>query len=281
MKRLAPLLSALCLIALVVGAWRLRVGMTEGLPIWDPASPIGLMKSDPALLFWFSERIAEAGGALPDDLAACTSVQWPDAVDARVEFPQLQPWLAAVSWRALGGTMPLHAWCATFFSLLAALTLVGVHGLARELTGSRALALAATALAFVLPANLRTATHLLLGEDVALPALAFHFWLLARAARVRTAAALAVAGVPLAIALAAWHATGFFVAIEAGAFLAWWLRHGRNPFAVRHAWLLLVAPIVAGLAEPMLRGKLALLSLPLTIGWTLLLAAAIERRRPL
>ncbi len=281
MKRLAPLLSALGLVALVVGAWRLRVGMTEGLPIWDPASPVGVMKSDPALLFWFSERIADAGGALPDDLASCTAVQWPEAVDARVEFPQLQPWLAAVTWRWLGGALPLHAWCATLFSLLAALTLVGVHGLARELTGSRALALAATALAFVLPANLRTATHLLLGEDVALPALAFHFWLLARAARVRSAGAFALAGVPLAIALAAWHATGFFVAIEAGAFLAWWLRHGRNPFALRHSWLLLAAPIVAGLAEPMLRGKLALLSLPLLLGWTLLIAAAVERRKAL
>jgi hypothetical protein len=281
MRRLAPLLAAFALIVLVVGAWRIRVGMTEGLPIWDPASPVGVMKSDPALLFWFSERIAEAGGALPDDLAACTSVQWPDAVDARVEFPQLQPWLAAASWRAFGGAMPLHAWCATFFSLLAALTLVGVHGLARELTSSRTLALSATALAFVLPANLRTATHLLLGEDVALPALAIHFWLLARAARTRTPLAFALAGAPLAIALAAWHATGFFVAIEAGAFLAWWLRRGENPLAVRHAWLVLAAPGIAGLAEPMLRGKLALLSLPLLLGYVLLLAAAVERRKSL
>lgn len=280
-SRAATLFCALAVALLVIGASALRIGMTHGLPIWDRESPVGLMKSDPALLYWFTERIAEAGGALPDDLASCTSVQWPDAVDARVEFPQLQPWLAANTWRWFGGALPLHEWCVTLFSSLAALALVGVFGLARELTGNRALALAATAMAFVLPANLRTATHVLLGEDVALPALAFHFWLLARAARVRCAAAFALAGVPLAIALMAWHATGFFVAIEAGAFLLWFLRHGKNPFAVRHAWVMLAPVVLASALEPMLRGKLALLSLPLLIAWTLLVLAGIERRRAL
>jgi len=280
-RRLAALLSALLLAALVGGAWALRVAMTHGLPIWDAREPAGTMKSDPALLYWFAERIAEEGGAIPADFARCKSVQWPDVVDARVEFPQLQPWLAAATWRWFGGDTPLHEWCVLLFSLLAATTLASAWGLARELTGSRALAFAAAAIAFVLPANWRTATHVLLGEDVALPALACHLWLLARAARVRTPAAFLLAGAPLAVAMAAWHATGFFVAIEAGAFFAWYLRSGENPFATRHAWLLLLPFALACLVEPMLRGKLQLLSLPMALAVSLLALAAIERRRKL
>jgi hypothetical protein len=280
-KRLAALLSALLLAALVGGAWALRVAMTHGLPIWDATNPVGTMKSDPALLYWFTERIAEAGGTIPADFAQCKSVQWPDVVDARVEFPQLQPWLAAATWRAFGGATPLHEWCVLLFSLLAATTLASTFGLARELTGSRALAFAAAAIAFVLPANWRTATHVLLGEDVAIPALACHLWLLARAARLRSPVSFLLAGAPLAVAMAAWHATGFFVAIEAGALFAWYLRSGKNALATPRAWLVLLPFAVACLFEPMLRGKLALLSLPMVLAFALLALAAIERRRKL
>ena len=97
---------------------------------------------------------------MPDDLARCTSVQWPDTIDARVEFPQLQMWLSANTWRWFGGAMPLHEWCVVLFSLLAATTLASLWGLARELTGSRALATVAMAAAFLLPATWRSAVWL-------------------------------------------------------------------------------------------------------------------------
>ncbi len=277
-----PAVACALLVALLVGAaTALRISITHAQPGWDRTSPVGLLKSDPALLYWFTERHAADASASNDDLAATTSVQWPDPIDARVEFPQLQMQLAAMTWRWFGAGMPLHEWCVLLFSLLAATALWGVFGLAHELTGRRDLALAATAAAFLLPATWRTASFVLLGEDVALPALAFHFWLAARAARLRTPAAFLLAGLPLAIAMAAWHATGFFVAIEAGAFFLWYLRSGANPFSVARAWLVLLPFALACAVEPMLRGKLQLLSLPMQIALALLLMAAIESRRKL
>lgn len=279
--RAPALLCALALAALVAAGTWLRISIAHAQPIWDSASPVGLLKSDPALLYWFTERIAENGGALPDEFAASTAVQWPDAVDARVEFPQLQMWLAANSWRWSGGGVALHEWCTRFFALLASLALLGTYGIAREATGSRLAGLLAAAAAFLLPATWRTASFVLLGEDVALPMLALHLWAAARAARRPSRAAFLLAGLPLAVAMAAWHATGFFVAMEAGALLLWCLRSGSNPFAARGAWLALLPFALACVFEPMLRGKLQIVSLPMQVAGALLVLAAIERRRAL
>ncbi len=269
--------AAALLLAVFVG-WRLRVYVAHANPAWNQASPVGLLKSDPALLYWFTERIAENGGSIPEDFARTTSVQWPDAVDARVEFPQLQPLLAANLWRWIGGRTPLHEFCLSLFSLLAATTAVAAWGLAWELTRRRGLALLALALFFLLPANWRTMTFVLLGEDVAFPCLAAHLWLLARAARVRTTASYLGSGLFLALAMAAWHASGFFVAIEAAALFAWYLRSGANPLAVPRAWLVVLPFVIACAFEPMLRGKLQLFSLPMQLALALLVMVAVEAR---
>jgi hypothetical protein len=283
------------LLALVVG-WRLRVELAHGNPAWDETATktqAGLLRSDPALLHWFTDRIARNGGSLPHAFEQCPDVQWPDVVDARVEFPMLQPWLAANLWLRFGkpGGTPLHEFCLSLFSFTAAITALAAFGIAFELTRRRGLAFVALALALLLPANWRTASFVLLGEDVAFPCLALHLWLLARAARVRSAASFLLAGVFLALAMAAWHATGFFVAIEAGAFLAWTLRSGENPFLeadadarsrrLSKAWLVLVPFAIACAFEPMLRGKLQLLSLPMQLALALLALAFVERRRRL
>jgi hypothetical protein len=265
----------------VMAVWRTRVAVTHAIPNWDSRDARGLMKSDPALLYWFTQRIAENGGRIPSDLAHTRAVQWPDEVDARVEFPQAQMWLAASTWRWLGGEQPLHEWCVTLFSLLAATTGLAVFGLARELTRSRALALVALGSWCLLPASWRTTGFVLLGEDLSFPAFVTHLWLLARAARVRTAAAFLLAGLFLALAMASWHAAGFFVALEAGAFLAWTLRSGENPLRVRHAWLVLLPLALGCLLEPMLRGKLQIASLPMQLAGVLGGLAWLERRRAL
>ena len=261
--------------------WRLRVHVAHSTPTWDAASPVGVMKSDTALVHWFAERIARNGGAIPDDFARTQAVLWPDVVDARVEFPMAQPWLAANLWRWLGGGAPLHVFCVSLFGLIAALSAAAVFGLAHELCGRRDLALLAMATWMLLPASWRTLGFVLLGEDLALPAFAWHLWLLARAARVRTAGSFLLAGAPLALAMAAWHATGFFVAVEAGAFFAWYLRSGRNPFSVARSWLVLLPFAAACAFEPMLRGKVLLLSLPMQLALALLVLLFLERRRPL
>ncbi|HEX6884074.1 MAG TPA: hypothetical protein VF530_11905 [Planctomycetota bacterium] len=277
--RLATLGAWLVVLAVVLAVWRTRVELTHALPNWNPRNPEGLLKSDPAIVYWLTQEIATNGGRVPEELARTARIQWPDEVDARVEFPLAQPWLAAVSWRALGGERALHEWCLLLFGLTAALTAVGVFGLARELTESRALGLAALAGWALALASWRSTSYVLLGEDLAFPFFAAHLWLLARAARVRTPLAYLLAGLALVLAMMSWHATSFFVAMEAAVLLAWTLRGGANPLAARRAWLVLVPLALGCLLEPMLRGKLQLLSLPGQVAGALLALAWLERRR--
>jgi len=284
-ERVRSAVAWLLAVLAVVAVWRTRVAVTHAIPNWNQEDPRGLLKSDPALLYWFTTRIAENGGRLPDDLAHTNAVQWPDAVDARVEFPQAQMWLAANTWRWCGAPLPLHEWCVTLFGLLAAMTGLAVFGLARELSGSRALALVALGTWCLLPASWRTATYVLLGEDLSFPAFAFHLWLLARAARVRTPAAFLLAGLTLCLAMISWHAAGFFAALEAGVLLAWTVKSGANPLRVRHGWLTLLPFVLGCIVDPFLRGKLLILSLPLQITAVLGGMAACElwrerRQRP-
>ncbi len=277
--RVQSALAWLVALLAVVAVWRTRIELAHAIPDWNREDPRGLLKSDPALLYWFTERIAENEGRIPDDLAHTNAVQWPDTVDARVEFPQAQMWLAANTWRWFGGGWALHEWCVVLFSGLAAAAGLAVFGLARELSGSRALGLVALGTWCLLPASWRTTSYVLLGEDLSFPAFVAHLWLLARAARVRTPVAFLLAGLALLVAMVSWHAAGFFIAMEAGALLAWTLRSGENPLRVRHAWLTLLPLALGCLGEPFLRGKLQLLSLPMQICAALAGLAWLERLR--
>jgi hypothetical protein len=278
-ERLKNALAWLLALGAVLTIWRTRVELTRATPVWNATNPEGLFKSDPALLYWFTRRAAENGGAQPDDFAHTSAVQWPDVVDARVEFPQTQMALAARTWHALGSSLALHEWCVVLFSLLAAATGLGVYGLARELSGSRVLGLLALGAWGLGLASWRSTSYVLLGEDVSFPAFALHLWLLARTTRVRTPGAFLLAGLALLVALMSWHAMSFFVAMETAAILAWCVRSGAQPFRVRHAWLVL-APFVLGCAlEPMLRGKQQILSLPMQLVAALAALSWLEARR--
>jgi hypothetical protein len=277
----ARLLALLFVAACVVGSAWWRIDAALSIPEFDVREPVGLLKSDPALLYHFAQRIAGEGGLIPRDFSASKDVQYPDVVDLRVEFPMGQPWLAANLWLLTGQRQPLHVFCTWLFAILAALAGVGVYGLARELGADRLLAGAALLVWVFLPASYRTTGFVLLGEDLSFPLLAVHLWLLARAARVRTPLSFALAGAFLVGGLATWHAAGFFVALEAAAFFAWYLRSGENPLAARHAWIVPACVAAACLVDPMLRGKLQILSLPMQLALALLVMAAVERRRRL
>jgi hypothetical protein len=110
------------------------------------------------------------------------------------------------------------------------------------------------------------------------PWLALHLWLLARAARLRTAPAFAAAGVALGLALASWHAMSFVATLGAACAFAWFVRTGENPLRLRGAWALPAVLAAFGLAVPVLRHTLFLLSLPMLAGIALAAAAAFEAR---
>jgi hypothetical protein len=132
----------------------------------------------------------------------------------------------------------------------------------------------------LLPVGYRTIGFVLMREDLSLPLFALHLFLLARAARLRSATAFALAGLALGAALATWHAMTFVVALEAACFLAWLLWTGESPFAERRAlWVPALVALFA-LAVPALRARDALLSLPLQLAAALIVPALTGWTRP-
>lgn len=275
-------LLGLALLGLIV-AWvatcRIHAALAD--PNFDLESPDGLLRSDPGLLYYITKEILDAGGGVPGDFRTDPRVQYPDEVDLPAMFTVGQEFLVAWTYRAFGGDMPLHVFCVWVMGIVASLAVLGVYGLAFELTRSVRWALLAAVLYALTPANYRTVGVLLIREDLSLPLFSLHLWLLARAFRRRRVAAFTGAGVALACALSTWHAMGFVVSLEVLGFYLWFLRSGRNPFEVPNAWIVPAVVAAASLVVPVLRAKLFLLSPAMAISASMLVAHAVDRRSPL
>jgi hypothetical protein len=270
---------ALLLLA-IVGSAQVRIRTALADPNFDAKNPRRMLWSDPALLYYFTERIVENGGAAPASLRADDRFQFPDRVDALAFETVGQEYVAAWWHLFLGRGEPLHVSCLRSMAWAASLAAIGVFLLAAELSGSALVGGLAALLFALIPANYRTIGFVLIREDFALPWFALHLGLLARAARVRTRTSFVLCGLALLAALSTWHAMGFVAAIEAAALFLWFLRSGRNPFSVPGAWLAAAVVIAGSFAVPVLRAKVAALSLPMQAAIGLLAAAAWSRRRP-
>ncbi|MFN0243186.1 MAG: hypothetical protein ACKVWV_09875 [Planctomycetota bacterium] len=262
--------------ALVVLATIVRVLVAHADPNFGHGASKGLLKSDPGLAFYLTDRIVESRGRLPDDLRADPRVEHPQGADLAELMPVGLELLCAWTHLALGGNSttvrheqlqsyePAHMLldvCTLVSALCASLALFGVFGLALELTGSARLALLAALLAACMPANYRTIGFVLVDEDLALPLFALHLWLLARAFRLRTWPATTLAALALAASVASWHAASFLAALEAACVLAWSLATGARPFRHACAWVFPGVLAASALLVPMLRASAFVVSL--------------------
>jgi len=271
-------LGALLVLLLLVLATALRVERAFADPNFDAADDRGMLKSDPALLYYVTERILAADGWAPDDFRADPRIQWPETTDVPAEFTVGQEFLVAWAYLLVGGGAPLHAFAVRVMALVASLAVLGVYGAVLARTRSVPWALFAALLFSLLPASYRTIGFVLVREDLSLPLFALHLGLLARARRVGSARAWLLAGLALAAALATWHAMSFVVLLEALALLGVALWSGASPFAARPARAVLVVPVLAAVLVPALRASGLLLSPAFAIAGALLLAAlALER----
>ena len=244
-------------------------------------APRGLLKSDPALLAYLTQRILDSGGLPPDDFRADPRIQHPDTTDIPAEFTVGQEFLLAWTYRLFGADLPLVDFAVRLMSFLASLAAVGLCGLVWTRTRSVAWTVLALCAFATLPANYRTIGFILVREDLSFPLFALHLWLLARAERRRTPSAFLLAGLVLAGALATWHAMGFFVAVELGCLVLAFLISGKSPFQLPGAWAVLVGPVLAATLVPALRANAFLVGLPMQVAWALLAVALVRARRPL
>lgn len=277
-----PLLARLGVVAFLLaavgwGAW-IRIDTTLRDPDFDAVDARGILRSDPALLLYLTERIVAAGGVLPADFRAEERLQHPFVTDVPAEFPIGQEFLVAWAARALFPDTPLHVVALRVMSLVAASFVLGVYIAARAATGRVSCGLLAVLFALVTPANYRTIGFLMVGEDLALPLFVLHLGALATALRARSAAWFAASGLALAAALSTWHALSFVLTLELGVLFLGALVRGRGPFEERRTLAVLVAPALAGLFVPVLRASGLLLSPAAAL--TAALVALSFRRRP-
>jgi hypothetical protein len=273
--------------AVAWGAW-IRIDTALADPDFDARDARGMLRSDPALLYYLCSELAEsarAGRLAPADFRADPRIQHPFVTDVPAEFPVGQEFLVAWAdvlqreWRS--APAPLHVVALVVMSFVSALFVVGVFVAVRALTSSDLWASLAVLLALLTPANYRTIGFLLLGEDVALPLFGLHLGWLARATRTGRGGDYLASGCLAAGALATWHAASFLVTLELGVLVLGTLVTGRSPLEARRAWLVLVAPALAGLAVPVLRANGLLLSSAAALTLALLAPALARRRREL
>jgi hypothetical protein len=256
---------------------RVRVALSD--PNFDRASPVGMLKSDPGLLYYFTERIVEAGGGAPADFREDPRVEHPGTVDVPAKFTVGQEYFVAWGYLLLGKPGPLHVFAVRIMAIWASLTVLFVFGLAHEATGSARWAVFAAALHAGLPASYRTIGWILMSEDFSVPWFALHLYLLVRAARIRTPISILLASLALGVAVSTWHASSFLFALEAGCVFAWFLRTGRNPLAARGAWIFPVTLLAFSAAVPVLRSTAFALSIPMQGVGALAAAALFPRAR--
>jgi len=276
LRRLA---IALFLLAVVAAGTAVRGWTTLNDPSIAGQDSRALLKSDPGLLYYVTERIADAGGLPPADFRADPRIEHPGPSDIPAMFSVGQEFVVAWAWLLLGREPPLHLVALWVMAFFASLTVLGVFGLAWELSGRRFAWAAVAALVFlVLQANYRTIGFLLIREDFSLPWLALHLYFLARAVRLGTRAAVFWAAFFFVLAASTWHAMAFVLTIEAMVVLAWSLRTGENPMRHGAAWVFPATVAAGSLVVPVLLAKAFLLGLPMLVVLALWFAAAAERR---
>lgn len=280
-RRYRHWLGALAVLLAFAASAVTRIGFTLRDPAFQGTSAAALLRTDPAFLYYVTERIVENGGRVPASLRADPNVEWPDVTDVLAIETVGQELFVAWTYLLLGKPMALHLWALWAMGLWTSLVALGVYGIAYELTGKVRWASAAALLWAAMLVDYRTLGFVLIREDFAFPWLAAHLWLALRAARVQSWTSIALAGLTLLAAAATWHAAVFVLLIEAACVLAWTLRSGDNPLGKPRAWLALALPIALSLAVPVLRAKHFAFAAPMAIFVALIYAGQVQRRAAL
>ena len=275
-RALGWIFAALC--CLLGAGLRIRTALRD--PGFDVHDSKGMLRSDPGLLVYLTQRIVEARGAPPDDFRADPRIEYPERTDVPATFTIGQEFAVAWAYLLFGGAMPLHVFCVWAMGFWASVVALGAYGLARELGARVGWAMLAAAWTTATLANYRTVGWILMSEDFSVPWFALHLWLLARAVRVRTPASVLLASLPLGIAVSTWHAMSFFVALEAACVFAAFQIGYRNPFRTRGSWILLAALLALACVVPVLRSTCFALSLPMQLLLALWISTWPMWRRP-
>ena len=155
------LLAALFLLLAVGAGAAIRIHTTLSDPNFDTADARSLLRSDPGMLHYITERIVENGGLPPDDFGADPRIEHPATSNIPAMFTVGQEFVIAWGYLLwgylmLGADTPLHVVAVWIMGVFASLAVLGVFGLAFELTGRLRSAVLAGSIYLLLLGNYRT-----------------------------------------------------------------------------------------------------------------------------
>ena len=272
------LVSLLALFLLIGISSAIRIHKALTYHAFNTQDPRPMLRSDPGLLYYFTERIIESNGWPPEDFRADPLVEYPESSDLPAMFSIGQEFLIAWFAALFGDKIPLHVLCVWVMGIFSSFAVVGIFGLTVELTRNLRLGILATALSVILVGNYRTIGFILIREDFSLPWFSIHLYLLARAFRVRTKLSFVLLALTLVMAVSTWHAMGFFIAIEVACIFLWFLRTGQNPMSASGAWLIPFCIALFSLIIPVLFSKGFILSVPMLMLYCMLAVAVLAKK---
>lgn len=252
-------LLVLALAALVAAFAGFKAAKITANPHFRADGPGSLYFSENAFHYHAARTFAEADRPF-HRLAHDTQLEHPAELNVFRDETVLMEIPIGLSYRRLKPSIPFNVYLVYWHSLFSSLVLVPLFLITRRLTGNVWAGLAACLVYATTPASYgRMVGAVFLREDFALTWLVLSIWLLlVFVERGGTRLGLAL-GATMAIGLASWHVSPFFLAFTVP-YLAWVLL--TRPAALR-LWFVPVAVIAAaGVAVPVLREK-SFLSSPL------------------
>jgi tetratricopeptide (TPR) repeat protein len=266
-------LTALVLLVLFAGNVGLKVRLYPDHP---------LHVSDPALRYRYARMIAE-GDPVPD---VDPKVQAPEGLRVRSLLFLLQDAAIGGTYRIFTSLSPgtsFDVYLKWFLCVFSSLPLLAVFFAARLLFKSTAAGLVGAALYAVAVPGFQRTIGTYLREEFALPILFSSFCLflastdaLPQGKRAHLWGALS--GALMGIALSSWHLSGFFLLVFVVAVaIAGFAKGDLGPVSVPLLYIVGFAAIAGAINEP-LRNRWFLLSPPMMIGYSLLVAYGLSRR---
>jgi len=257
LNRLRSLLVALILSGLLAGTILYKIRAIHSLPFYNPRDGECFFWTETAFHYRYADLVSRGQSIPPLD----KQIQYHEGLDTRRYITPVMERVAGRLHRSFFPAMPLHVFLTWFSAVVSSFSVLAVFLAARFLWNNNRAALLAAVFYVLTPAGFaRTAGGGFIREDFALPWIFFSFACFLSCLRRDRLLAAAVSGGLMALALAAWHVTQFYVFIFAAAFAVLVLLCKLDDLPRKSFTILTIILSLAAISLPVLRAKWFILS---------------------
>ena len=268
--RISRLLILLAMIALSVWTVSHKIGCTKKLSFYNPKDGEAFHWTEGAFHFRHAKMVSE-GKSIP---AGDVNIQYPEGLNTVRYITPMMDRVSGNLHRLVFRKAPLHVFLVYFMAVFSTLSVVAVFLAGKLLWRSDwAGLLSAIFYCFSAASFSRTAGGSYIREDFALPFIFFSFACFVYCLRKDGVVQGIIGSALLAVALAAWHLTQFYLLlIVAGFVIIFFLKKEKEQPRISFT-IFTVVTVIVSVALPALRAKQIIISLPMMLSYGL--AAAL------